>query len=150
MFHLNLFNFTIIVWAKKIPSPERKKYSIERPISSQNTRVRISHVGLSWRQQVGSHHEAVKTLTFWRKRTILWTISTRCSSRLKSVRGVRMKTLVLPKAASWSKPHPCRSFFTASASDGRSWFGHVNCEIILYLEEGGVMFIQNLNGCRSS
>lgn len=34
--------------------------------------------------------------TFWRKRTILWTISARCSSRLKRVRGVRMKTLVLP------------------------------------------------------
>ncbi|TNN65347.1 hypothetical protein EYF80_024502 [Liparis tanakae] len=67
-----------------------------------------------------------QTLTFWRKRTILWTISTRCSSRLKSVRG----------AASWSKPQPCRSRFTASVSDGRSWFGHVNSEIILYLEEG--------------
>lgn len=26
------------------------------------------------------------------------------------------------------------SFFTASVSEGRSWFGQVNSEIILYLE----------------
>lgn len=76
-----------------------------------------------------------QTRTFWRKRTILWTISARCSSRLKSVRGVRMNTLVLPKATSWSNPQPCRSLFTASLSEGRSWLGQVNSEIILYLQE---------------
>lgn len=80
-----------------------------------------------------SVHSATPPHTFCSSNTMMGMRRARLCSRVTSVLGDRMNSLLWPKATSPCSPCCSRRALTASLSEPSRWLGHVYSQVILYL-----------------